>query len=138
MDATDGMQLLVIIYYIIKQKITMIILDKIKTFFLKYVKVRKSQKKFFLKFNCQKSKQKFWQIFALTSKMGQINSILLHSGLNPTWHFWLSTRFSYCLKMKSVENILGYIAEQSLKLFKKIPYNVQVLSPSQFLKLKLN
>ena len=28
------------------------------------------------------------------------NSILLHSGLNPAWHFWLSTRFSCCLKMK--------------------------------------
>ena len=40
------------------------------------------------------------------------NSILLHSGLNPAWHFWLSTRFSCCLKMKSVENILGYIREQ--------------------------
>ena len=41
-----------------------------------------------------------------------LNSILLHSGLNPAWHFWLSTRFSCCLKMKSVENILGYIREQ--------------------------
>ena len=41
-----------------------------------------------------------------------IISILLHSGLNPAWHFWLSTRFSCCLKMKSVENILGYIREQ--------------------------
>ena len=40
------------------------------------------------------------------------NSILLHSGLNPAWNFWLSTRFSCCLKMKSVENILGYIWEQ--------------------------
>ena len=40
-----------------------------------------------------------------------INSILLHSGLNPTWHFWLSTRFCCCLKMISVENILGYIQE---------------------------
>ena len=48
------------------------------------------------------------------------NSILLHSGLNPAWHFWLSTRFSCCLKMKSVENILGYIREQFYKLFKKI------------------
>ena len=56
------------------------------------------------------------------------NSILLRSGLNPAWHFWLSTRFSCSLKMKSVENILGYIWEQfyrfssrkSLKLFKKI------------------
>ena len=38
-------------------------------------------------------------------------SILLHSGLNPAWHFWLSTRFSCCLKIKSVENILGYIRE---------------------------
>ena len=37
---------------------------------------------------------------------------MLHSGLNPAWHFWLSTRFSCCLKMKSVENILGYIREQ--------------------------
>ena len=40
------------------------------------------------------------------------SSILLHSGLNPAWHFWLSTRFSCCLKMKSVENILGYVREQ--------------------------
>ena len=39
------------------------------------------------------------------------NSILLHSGLNSAWYFWLSTRFS-CLKMKSVENILGYVREQ--------------------------
>ena len=43
---------------------------------------------------------------------GRDNSILLHSGLKPTWHFWLSTRFSCCLKMKQVENILGYIREQ--------------------------
>ena len=41
-----------------------------------------------------------------------ISGILLHSGLNPAWHFWLSTRFSCCLKMKLVENILGYIREQ--------------------------
>ena len=41
-----------------------------------------------------------------------VNSILLHSGLNPAWHFWLSTRFSCYLKMKSVENILRYIWEQ--------------------------
>ena len=40
------------------------------------------------------------------------NVILLHSGLYPAWHFWLSTRFYGCLKMKSVENILGYIREQ--------------------------
>ena len=45
-------------------------------------------------------------------KHNHSNSILLHSGLNPAWHFWLSTRFSCCLKMKSVENILGYIREQ--------------------------
>ena len=44
-----------------------------------------------------------------------LNSILLHSGLNPAWHFWLSTRFSCCLKMESVENILGYIREQFYK-----------------------
>ena len=37
---------------------------------------------------------------------------MLHSGLNPAWHYWLSTRFSCCLKMKSVENILGYVREQ--------------------------
>ena len=43
--------------------------------------------------------------FSWTTLRG--NSILLHSGLNPAWHFWLSTRFSCCLKMKSVENILG-------------------------------
>ena len=53
-------------------------------------------------------------LFFLT--MGQNNfgnnRILLHSGLNPAWHFWLSTRFSCCLKMKSVENILGYVREQ--------------------------
>ena len=40
------------------------------------------------------------------------NSILLHSGLNPAWHFCLSTIFSCCLKMKSVKNIFGYIWEQ--------------------------
>ena len=40
------------------------------------------------------------------------NSILLRSGLYPAWLFWLSTRFSCCLKMKSVENIFGYIREQ--------------------------
>ena len=40
------------------------------------------------------------------------NSILLHSGLNPAWHFWLSTRFSCCLKLKPVENIFGYIPGQ--------------------------
>ena len=40
------------------------------------------------------------------------NSFFLHSGLNLAWHFWLSTRFSCCLKMKSVENILGYIQPQ--------------------------
>ena len=39
-------------------------------------------------------------------------SILFHIGLKPAWHFWLSTRFSCCLKMKSVENILGYVREQ--------------------------
>ena len=42
----------------------------------------------------------------------QGNSILLHSELYPAWHFWLSTKFSCCLKIKSVENILGSIQEQ--------------------------
>ena len=41
-----------------------------------------------------------------------MNSILLHSGLYPAWHFLLWTRFSCCLKMKSVENILGYVQGQ--------------------------
>ena len=45
-------------------------------------------------------------------------SILLDSGLNPAWHFWLSTIFSCCLKMKSVENILGYFLEQ-FKIFSR-------------------
>ena len=40
------------------------------------------------------------------------NSILLYSGLNPAWNFWLSTRFFWCLKMKSAVNILGYIGGQ--------------------------
>ena len=51
-----------------------------------------------------------------------IKSILLHSDLDPAWHFWLSTRFSCCLKMKSVENILGYIwgncSRKYTKMFK--------------------
>ena len=46
-------------------------------------------------------------------------SILLHSGLNPAWHLWLSTRFSCCLKMKSVENILGYIFENNFTDFRE-------------------
>ena len=47
-----------------------------------------------------------------------ICSILLHNGLNPAWHFWLSSRFACCLKMKSVENILGYIQEQFYRFSK--------------------
>ena len=39
---------------------------------------------------------------------GSKGGILLHSGLIPAWHFWLSTRFSW---MKSVEIILLYIQE---------------------------
>ena len=53
------------------------------------------------------------------------NSILLISGLNPAWHFWLTTPFSCCLKMKSVENILGYIhckpLENTWKCSRKYP-----------------
>ena len=49
-----------------------------------------------------------------------MNSILLQSSLNPAWHFWLSTRFSCCLKIKSVENILGYIREQFYRSLEKI------------------
>ena len=37
---------------------------------------------------------------------------LLHSGLNLAWHFWFINKIFFCLKMKSVENILGYIREQ--------------------------
>ena len=44
----------------------------------------------------------------------QWNDIMLHSGLNPAWHFWLSTRFSCSLRTKTVENI-----SQSLKKQKK-------------------
>ena len=40
------------------------------------------------------------------------DSILLHSGLNAASHFWFQIRYSCCLKMKSVENISGYIREQ--------------------------
>ena len=51
-----------------------------------------------------------------------ICSILLHNGLNPAWHFWLSSRFACCLKMKSVENILGCIlwncSRKYAKMFK--------------------
>ena len=32
--------------------------------------------------------------------------------IDPVRHFWLSTRFSYCLKMKPVQNVLGYIQDQ--------------------------
>ena len=68
-----------------------------------------------------------WLLFltlkSCTNMMG--NSILLHSSLNPAWHFWLSTRFSCCLKMKSVLKILGYFLEQfqrfSQGLVSKIP-----------------
>ena len=60
--------------------------------------------------NCMKLCPKYFDASVIMA--GGNNSILLHSGLNPAWHFWLSTRFSCCLKMKSVENILGYIREQ--------------------------
>ena len=29
------------------------------------------------------------------------NSILLHSGLNPAWHFWLSNKIFCCLKLRT-------------------------------------
>ena len=35
------------------------------------------------------------------------NSILLHSGLNPTWHFWLSTKY---------QNIETFMETQNLSL----------------------
>ena len=43
--------------------------------------------------------------FHSIEKIGLVSplfSILLHSGLNLAWHSWLSTRFSCCLKMKSI------------------------------------
>ena len=43
-----------------------------------------------------------------------VDSILLYNGLNSAWHFWLSTRFSWCLRMISLEIILGYIRGQFL------------------------
>ena len=48
-----------------------------------------------------------WQGVTKTSSIDNLNSnsILLHSGLNQAWHFWLPTRCSCCLKMKPVENI---------------------------------
>ena len=45
---------------------------KYHTVFLNYLKVRKSQKRFFLKFHCPKSIWNFWRIFSLASKMGKI------------------------------------------------------------------
>ena len=49
-------------------------------------------------------------VFVRAKSVG--TSIFLHGGLNPAWNFWLSSRFSCCLKMKSVENLLGYIRGQ--------------------------
>ena len=49
----------------------------------------------------------------------------MHSGLNPAWHFWLSTKFSCCLKMKSVENILGLQPLENL-------YNYSRIYPKMF------
>jgi len=70
-------------------------------------------KEFFLVFKYSEKTWLFFTNFCGSKWLNQNNnSILLHSGLNPAWHFWLSTRFSCCLKMKSVENILGYIREQ--------------------------
>ena len=53
------------------------------------------------------------------------NSILLHRCLNPAWHFLLSTQFP-CLKIKSVEKILGYIQEQFYRFLRgcKPPENL--------------
>ena len=50
-----------------------------------------------------------------------LNSILLHSGLNPAWHFWLSTRFFCCLKMKSVENNFTDFRENIWNCSRKYP-----------------
>ena len=41
------------------------------------------------------------------------NSTLLHSGLNPAWYFWLSTKFSCCPKMISVEKKIKGIFENN-------------------------
>ena len=52
------------------------------------------------------------RIFEQYILLEKIVCILLHSGLYPASDFWLSTIFSYCLKMKSVENMLGCIRGQ--------------------------
>ena len=65
----------------------------------------------FLVFSYSKKVEKFNLSWKLLVQLFNYNSTLLHSCLNPDWHFWLSTRFSCCLKMKSAENILGYIRE---------------------------
>ena len=52
------------------------------------------------------------RIFEQYILLEKIVTVLLHSGLNPARDFWLSTIFSYCLKMKSVENMLGCIRGQ--------------------------
>ena len=44
----------------------------------------------------------------------EFDSVLLHSCLNLAWHFWLSTRFFCCLKMKSFENILVYVYTRTI------------------------
>ena len=56
------------------------------------------------------------------------NSILLRSGLNLAWLFWVSTRFSYFLKMKSVENILGYIRGNLWNCSRKYPKCSKLIS----------
>ena len=47
-----------------------------------------------------------------TNTKNPINSILLHSGLNPAWYFWLSTRFSWCCNSREIFII---VQENTLK-----------------------
>lgn len=49
------------------------------------------------------------------------NGALLQSDLNPAWHFWFSTRFSWCLKMTIVEFILGYFRKNLWNCLREYP-----------------
>ena len=66
-----------------------------------------------------------WIVIFVTSKrffwcLENMYVHFLHSGLNTAWHFWFSTRFSCCLKIKSVENILRYFPGQFLQIIKYV------------------
>ena len=66
------------------------------------------------------------------------HSILLHRDLNPAWHFWLSTRFSCCLKMKSVENNFKDFQEARENIWNCSRKYTKVLQTDSFLGNKKN